>query len=352
MERNSVIVQACFGLFLNPVSTITTSRRLLCTAAAACYNYFIKAESSFLFGEPTGAMIAALAAAPHTLHCNHSLAVGCPPPIVLRNGTLADLDSILDIGLAAMPMDPQWNYRFPHRKAFPQDQRDATRKRYREFLENSHGRWSVTVAVMFKGNRVTPVAFAVWDIGNLSKETTVPQPQETPRYKSAKTARRDGNQTRMQAWNCVLHEAKSRHFEHRFGTQQFQLQILATHPDFQRFGAGSLLVRDGIMLAEAANRAISVFASPMGERLYASLGFKRIESVMVQVKDDPEFVSVEAMAYEPQHWHKNTSELVSLEDVCASGVSESPIWVSGAKRVRAMSQHVLAEVPKWKSAML
>lgn len=274
-------------------------------------------------------MIAALAAAPHTLHCNRSLAVGGPPPIVLRNGTLADLDCILDIGLAAMPMDPQWNYRFPHRQAFPQDQRDATRKRYREFLENSDGRWSVTVAEMFKGNSVTPVAFAVWDIGNLSRKSTVTQPQETSRYKSSKIARRDCNQTRMQAWNCILQEAKSRHFEHRFGTQQFQLQILATHPDFQRLGAGSLLVRDGIMLAEAASQAISVFASPMGERLYASLGFERIECVLVQVKDEPEFVTVEAMAYEPQQWHKSKGEPVSLEEVCASGVSANPIWVSG-----------------------
>lgn len=297
-------------------------------------------------------MIAALAAAPHTLPCNPSLAVGRHPPIVLRNGTLADLDSILDIGLAAMPMDPQWNYRFPHRQAYPQDQRDATRERYREFLENSDGRWSVTVAEMFGSKSGILVAFAVWDIDNLREKTTVPKPQGTQQRKSAKRSRRDGDQIRMQAWTRILHDAKSRHFEQRFGTQQFQLQILATHPGFQRLGAGSLLVRDGITVAEAANRAISVFASPMGERLYASLGFKRIESVVVQVEDELEFVTVEAMAYEPQCWLKNMTEPVSLEEVGASGVSDNPIWVSGAKMVRATSHHVLAEVPKWKSAML
>lgn len=247
-------------------------------------------------------MIAAIAAAPNSLHSKPSLAVAYPP-IIVRNGTLADLDSILDIGLAALPMDPQWNYRFPHRQAFPQDQRDATRKRYLEFLKNSDGRWLVTVAEMLTGNSVAPIAFAVWNIDNLSEKTTVPQRQKTSKRKSVTFARRDGNQTRMQAWKSILEEAKLRHFEHRFGNQQFQLQILATHPDFQRLGAGSLLVRDGIICAEAANRAISVFASPMGERLYASLGFKRIDSVLVQVKDEPEFVIVEAMVYEPHNWH-------------------------------------------------
>jgi len=50
------------------------------------------------------------------------------------------------IGFEAMPMDPQWNWRFAHRDRFPGDYERGTRETYRGFLENRLGRWHVLLA--------------------------------------------------------------------------------------------------------------------------------------------------------------------------------------------------------------
>ncbi|KAF1978800.1 hypothetical protein BU23DRAFT_188644 [Bimuria novae-zelandiae CBS 107.79] len=242
-------------------------------------------------------MIATLIANPHISSHSHSLVSSKTPSIVLRRGTLSDLDSILEIGLNAMPLDPQWDYRFPFRRVFSHDQRDATRKRYQEFLENAE-QWSVSIAEIVDNHDAIPIAFAIWDIANLTGYNS--QLTRVPALQPKKHTRRDANPKRMQAWTRILREAKVYYFERQYGSQQIQLQILATHPMFQRLGAGSRLVDEGIRLAKMSNNAISVFASPMGRRLYSKLGFKSIASVVVQVKDDPEFVSVEAMTYEPE----------------------------------------------------
>jgi hypothetical protein len=88
----------------------------------------------------------------------------------IRQGSIDDLDALVDIALAAMPLDPQWNYRFPLRQKFPEDTRYHTSMRYREFLENDSRQWVVSVAESFpaglrKGSKI--VAFAVWDVSNI-----------------------------------------------------------------------------------------------------------------------------------------------------------------------------------------
>lgn len=81
-----------------------------------------------------------------------------------------DLEAMLEIGLSAMPMDPQWDWRFPHRLQFPEDTRHYTRQKYREFLEDKI-RWQVMVAETKSENDVSPVtvAMAIWDVGSINK---------------------------------------------------------------------------------------------------------------------------------------------------------------------------------------
>jgi hypothetical protein len=96
-----------------------------------------------------------------------------PLQISIRQGSLADLDVMLDIGLAAFPMDPQWDYRFPYRWTYPRDTRKFTRMRYREFLENKDGRWMVLFAEGLDPEnplRIKAMAFAVWEIINISDQ--------------------------------------------------------------------------------------------------------------------------------------------------------------------------------------
>jgi ribosomal protein S18 acetylase RimI-like enzyme len=243
--------------------------------------------------------------------------------LALRRASVDDLETILDIGLAALPMDPQWDYRFPHRRAYPSDTRKYTMMRYREFLEDPNERWMVMLAEHRNAHDACnePMAFAVWEVKNIKSQTTVQIAQIEKNLKRGycdslrrdmmssllvglrrppiRQGRRDGDCRRMQAWTDTTSASKKLLFDSQFGTSHFQLQLLATSPQFQRQGAGSQLVRWGMQLAEYLNVAISVFASPMGEQLYLRLGFRRLASVFVHVEKEKESVELAAMVYLP-----------------------------------------------------
>jgi hypothetical protein len=113
--------------------------------------------------------------------------------------------------------------------------------------------------------------------------------------------RRDGDPKRMQAWTAITAKSKAEVFDGVFGPRHIHLQILATHPKYQRQGAGRALCEWGIRLAERISTPITVFASPMGSILYRSTGFMRVEEVRIQaVEDDHEGVVLAAMTFIPQ----------------------------------------------------
>lgn len=65
--------------------------------------------------------------------------------MTVRPGTLDDPDVRVNLGLAAMSMDPQWDYRYPHRDAYPQEHRECTGQRWERFFhpDPSGGEWAV-----------------------------------------------------------------------------------------------------------------------------------------------------------------------------------------------------------------
>jgi GNAT superfamily N-acetyltransferase len=215
----------------------------------------------------------------------------------LRTATLDDLDTVVDIGLTAMPLDPQWNYRFPKRQEYPIDHYDGIRSRYREFILNETGQWSVILAEVLndKGSK-TVVSFAVWNLGQRSPNNQFPIKHRNPLQKSRQLVRRDLNQKRANAWTETLRTSKKILFDGRF-SNYIQLQILATHPKYQRLGAGTALCNDGIRAARMLRLPIAVFASPMGHKLYSQLGFTTLDTVTIQVKGEEENVVLTAMAY-------------------------------------------------------
>lgn len=251
-----------------------------------------------------------LSVPPHEagFRCGLAPSTSSTNPIVLRAASILDLDVMVSIALAAMPLDPQWDYRFPHRRSYPEDTWLFTRRRYREFLENNR-RWWVVLAELAAtpqgkpGNRVDhpkAIAFAIWDITHVtqgphsllkacSRQTGAAPPSTCPR--------RDASGKRLEAWSQILGSSSRTLFEDRFGKDHFQLQILATHPGFQRLGAGTALCKEGIAVAESLGKTITVFASPMGKRLYTRLGFQSLATVIVKADGEEDFVSVQAMAY-------------------------------------------------------
>lgn len=93
----------------------------------------------------------------------------------LREATIADLDSITEIALAAFLLDSQWHYRFPHRHEFPEDTKNYTKIGYKAFFDAPKETSYVIVATVpsLEDPTVTkPVAMAVWEMVNLKKSET------------------------------------------------------------------------------------------------------------------------------------------------------------------------------------
>ena len=86
------------------------------------------------------------------------------PAIRIRRATIRDVDVMVNIALEAMPMDPQWNWRFPYWREFPEDIRFFTRRKYEEFLHDQ-GSWMIMLAECDDVER--PIAMAIWEVSAL-----------------------------------------------------------------------------------------------------------------------------------------------------------------------------------------
>ena len=58
-----------------------------------------------------------------------------------------------------------------------------------------------------------------------------------------------------------------------------ELEQMVVHPKFQRQGYGTKLGMEGLSVAGKEDLAVWVIATPMGEKLYESLGFCHEKSV-------------------------------------------------------------------------
>lgn len=242
--------------------------------------------------------------------------------VELRQATLDDVDAVVDISTAAMPADPQYDYRFPLRKQYPKEHRIATRKTIARFLDVEAGQYTVMLAEMAAlddPRRVKPVAFCVFETANLNLEHGVAGCRKAsesseqrlllmkdrtdamfPDPKPPLEPRIDGNTARMKAFKEGLDNYQRQFFDDVYGKDYFFLVLLATHPHYQRHGAGSRLVNWGVRIARERDIRLGLFASPMGKPLYQHFGFHEIGSAVVRVEGEVEFVAPAIMLFEPR----------------------------------------------------
>ncbi|MCJ1399663.1 hypothetical protein MMC11_002865 [Xylographa trunciseda] len=245
----------------------------------------------------------------------------------IRLATESDLDAITWIDVAATPADPVFPYRFPYMHDYPEDHLKYTRIRYGEYMATGNGTILVFESPSLENPTVSkPVAFSIWVIpGNHVKKTPEQETSETKRSYlrtpflqvsrmltdsgivgcSATTnahpdrlQRRDANPARMMAFREAMHRAKKELFDQKYGEKQLYLGMLACHPDYQRRGAGTALCQWGLDKAKAEDLTVSLFASPMGARLYSKLGFKDVASFRTQVVGEDEYLVTPGMVLE------------------------------------------------------
>ncbi|KAM7200099.1 hypothetical protein V8F20_005520 [Naviculisporaceae sp. PSN 640] len=222
-----------------------------------------------------------------------------------RLGLPADVDAITNVIIQAMPLDPQWDYRFPWRHEFPEDHYKYTRMLFEYFLDPSYDDWLVMVVEdsFEPGDDPQIVAFGVWDVSFANKRIHgpgyIPQDPVTDVEENGGSTRRDANHEHFNAfWKGQIKEYQK--LFSPIGPEQMHMQILATLPDFQRRGHGSSLCKWAMETVRRERlKDMSVMASPMGYELYTWLGFHCVERFYIQVPGEEERLTLEAMIYKP-----------------------------------------------------
>ncbi|KAK3688255.1 hypothetical protein B0T22DRAFT_511595 [Podospora appendiculata] len=223
-----------------------------------------------------------------------------------RPGLPSDVDAVTKVLIKTMPLDPQWNYRFPLRREYPEDHYKYHRMLIEYFLDPSYDDWQVMVIEdsldpTSSASEKSVVAFGVWDVSYINKRKYGPgyktQDPVTKVEERGGSARRDANHEHFNAFWKGQIRAYKRYFG-CLGSEKLHLQILATLPAYQRRGHGSSICKWGMELMRRDSlNSISVMASPMGSQLYTWLGFANIGTFYIQVAGEEEKLTMEAMMY-------------------------------------------------------
>ena len=119
--------------------------------------------------------------------------------------------------------------------------------------------------------------------------------------------RKDANHERMNVFRDALIEEKKKYFDDTYGDDQIYLHLLGTHSDYKRHGFGSALCKWGMSEAKNNGLTVSLMATPMGFLLYSHLGFKDLGTVIVQVPEEEEKISLQPMVFEPKRKDEDPS---------------------------------------------
>jgi len=110
--------------------------------------------------------------------------------------------------------------------------------------------------------------------------------------------RRDADLKHTEEFNRVVYGAKKDYFDDVYGDKQIHLELLATHTDYQKRGAGSMLMRWGLQTAEEEGRIVTLIASPGAVGFYAHLRFATIFNLTIQLEGESEKVQAIGMRRE------------------------------------------------------
>ncbi|RYP61417.1 hypothetical protein DL769_007702 [Monosporascus sp. CRB-8-3] len=195
--------------------------------------------------------------------------------LTLRRATLGDLDDVLTVVLEGLSGDPKFDYRFPHRDEYPDDNRKWLRQEYKEYLEQPE-KYALMIMTA-SDNDDKPVSLAVWDISlaepHLGGDLGVP---DDP---NGKVVRRDVNPTHYRQWKKQMIAGFEEYFG-KYGIEQLHLWVLCTLPAFRGRGAGTRLYVNG-------------------KKLYEKLGFDPCGSFTIRVEGEEESMDIWPMTHLP-----------------------------------------------------
>ncbi|KAJ5098965.1 acetyltransferase [Penicillium argentinense] len=180
-----------------------------------------------------------------------------PSSLKLEPLTVDDLPALTDLWFAAFS-DPELRRVFPNTPAVRQWLTDAN---YRDFTQKPFQKYVKVIDTESNDHHGRPriAAYAKWDTSMPEDrgDRYPPWHEEMPKTLCDKFFQKEEENRKR-----VMGDKK-----------HFYLDTVATHPDYQRRGAGSMLVKWGCELADVEGVAAYVDASKDGAPLYAKFGF-------------------------------------------------------------------------------
>ena len=218
--------------------------------------------------------------------------------MTVRIATAADLVPMTWVLIGASPLDPIYPYRFPDSGLYTNEFAELCRQKCAEYLATS----TVVVCEMADDQdpgRTRVVAFSSWDAPHIPTANTFGREPLSRPTNNPVLPITIGHRDRMNIFRERCAASKRDMFDKRYTRGHMFLKILLCHPDYQRRGAGSALTSWGIEEGCRLGLNTTVFASPMGLRLYKKLGFREIGRFRVQLDGDDAFLEIPALVLPP-----------------------------------------------------
>jgi ribosomal protein S18 acetylase RimI-like enzyme len=92
--------------------------------------------------------------------------------------------------------------------------------------------------------------------------------------------------------------ARKKYYDDTYGEKKIELVKIGTHPEYRNRGVATKLIRWGLELANEQEKAVAVVGNSTGSKLYKSLGFKIMGTVLVQMEGEEEKMELSAMIFE------------------------------------------------------
>ncbi|KAF8545249.1 hypothetical protein BDD12DRAFT_637208, partial [Trichophaea hybrida] len=228
-----------------------------------------------------------------------------------------DIARITQVCVKGLPDDPTFDYLWSHRREYPDDNYFFWLQKFKANIFDP--RYTMLVAVHRENSSLstspsktaaieTIIAFALWERNGSSGAakkrfrgrdtwsnmlnrwlTCVENWSISKNY-----IRRDANPKHLAEFQKVMDAVHKQYWE-TLCPENFHLDLLCTHPDWRRRGAGTMLTEWGINHARQECVDVGVESSPMGLSLYERLGFLLIDTKEVQVEDEDEKLLVRVM---------------------------------------------------------
>ncbi|KAE8374287.1 acyl-CoA N-acyltransferase [Aspergillus bertholletiae] len=230
----------------------------------------------------------------------------------IRQATSADIHDIARVAVAAYIDDPQDAYQYPKRASFPAVYLNAKSSIIKSSLEDLTA--IPVVAVLepgdkeaWRSNDTTIIGYCIWyrEHEDADDEEKSKEPDREPLVERIKNRIMNSSiveffsdlvnpildSSHARAMARVCSDPDSRRFEEGYQKPRNYYGVLdvGVDPTFQRQGAARRLMEWGMERAEKENLPVYLSATPAGQPLYKSLGFRTVGKWIWRPNQDSEW---------------------------------------------------------------